>query len=88
MTMPCHTALIALSLSVTSFPTSVKKGKIFFAVTLMHVLETWMILQKMSLGFLIVDGVCEREHVLRRSDRDHTVNKFGSELIELCHGFK
>ena len=49
------TALIALSLSVTSFPTSVKKGKLFFAVTLMHALETWMILQKVSLSFLIVD---------------------------------
>ena len=32
-------------------------------------------------------GVSEREHV-RRSNRDHTVNKFGLELIELCHGFK
>lgn len=32
-----------------------EKGKLFFAVTLMHVLETWMILRKMSLGFLIVD---------------------------------
>ena len=34
-------------------------------------------------------GVSEREHVLRRNNRDHTaVNKFGLELIELCHGFK
>ena len=49
------TALIALSLSVTSFPTSVKKGKLFFTVTFMHALETWTILQKMSLGSLIVD---------------------------------
>ena len=32
-------------------------------------------------------GVSEREHVLRRSNRDHTVNKFGLELIELYHGF-
>ena len=49
------TALIALSLSMTSFPTSVKKGKLFFTVTFMHALETWTILQKMSLGSLIVD---------------------------------
>lgn len=25
---------------------------------------------------------------LRRNNRDHTVNKFGLELIEPCHGFK
>ena len=33
-------------------------------------------------------GVSERELVLRRSNRDHTVNRSGLELIELCHGFK
>ena len=33
-------------------------------------------------------GVSEGELVLRRSNRDHTVNKSGLEFIELCHGFK
>ena len=33
-------------------------------------------------------GVSERVHVVRGNNRDHTVNKFGLELIELCHGLK
>ena len=33
-------------------------------------------------------GVSERVHAVRGNNRDHTVNKFGLELIELCHGLK
>ena len=79
------TALIALSLSVTSFPTSVKKkGKI--------ILYGYFNARTGNLDDFAEDvswvsncrlGVSEREHVVRRSNRDHTVNKFGLELIEL-----
>ncbi|KAL9982422.1 hypothetical protein ACROYT_G004461 [Oculina patagonica] len=33
-------------------------------------------------------GVSVNDHIKHRSNKDHKVNKFGSHLIELCHGFK
>ncbi|KAL9972695.1 hypothetical protein ACROYT_G019055 [Oculina patagonica] len=33
-------------------------------------------------------GVSVSDHIKHRSNKDHKVNKFGSHLIELCHGFK